>query len=191
MGNIAFSLSTPENQAEEMGIVARSFGETSVTPLLERIAIQQQYKYTFWSLKLDGHVVGYISIYRLMPEFLDDLLTGKCTEHEMTPEQMLPFPRQEPFAIYVDVMAVDPNLLPHQRRLYAGIMATHFIQALSELQQNGYLIEELYTVTSTHEGENLARRLGFQLLKEKSLITTRIPYMLDKQGIEALKHFIS
>ena len=87
-------------------------------------------------------------------------------------------------------MAVDPRLQHHLRNLYAGIMVSRFANKLLDLRDNGYLIQTLYTVTATPEGDNLVKKAGFHLMKEKSKASGRIAYKfdLDENGIEALKN---
>ncbi len=57
------------------------------------------------------------------------------------------------------------------------------------IRANDYLIETVYTVTSTKEGDNLVRKAGFRLLEGKSIAPGRIAYEfpLNEQGIERLQ----
>ena len=186
---IMFSKSTPADQEEEIQIGTRCFGAEFITPLLERLAFQQKGEFTFWSLKVDEHVVGYISMFRFSPDFLDNLLTGRKIEREITVKEVIPFSRLEPFDIYVDVMAVDPRLPPHLRRLYAGIIVSRFAAILLDLRANSYLIQTIYTVSATKEGDNLVSKAGFHLMKGKSIAPGRLAYdfPLNEQGIERLQ----
>jgi len=186
---IVFSKSTPGDQVEEMDIGIRCFGSEFITPLPERIAFQQKSEFTFWSLKVSGRVVGYVSMFRFPPEFLDDILTGRHIERDITVKEVIPFTRLEPFNVYIDVMAIDPRLPHHLQHLYAGIIVSRFANVILDLRANGYLIDTLYTVTATPEGDNLVRKLGFHLMQGKSHAPGRIAYMfrLDEKGIEQLK----
>jgi len=186
---IVFSRSTPGDQVEERDIGIRCFGSEFITPLAERIAFQQKSEYTFWSLKVEGRVVGYVSLFRFPPRFLDDILTGRHIERDITVNEVLPFTRLEPFNVYIDVMAVDPQLPHHLRHLYAGIIVSRLADVILDLRANGYLIETLYTVTATQEGDNLVRKLGFHLMPGKSLAPGRVAYefKLDSEGLERLK----
>ncbi len=186
---IVFSKSTPADQEEEIRIGIRCFGKEFITPLLERIGFQQKSEFTFWSLKVDEHVVGYVSMFRFPPAFLDDLLTGRRIEREITVKEVLPFSRLEPFDIYIDVMAVDPTLPMHLRRLYAGIIVSRLATMILDLRANGYLIQTVYTVSATKEGDALVRKSGFRLMKGKSIAPGRLAYdfPLDEQGIKRLQ----
>ena len=186
---IVFSRSTPADQEEEMRIGIKCFGSEFITPLAERIGFQQKSEFTFWSLKVDGRVVGYVTLFRFPPDFLDDLLTGRRIEREITMKEVLSFTRLEPFDIYVDVMAVDPSLPTHEQRLYAGIIASRLANKILDLRSNGYLIQTVYTVTATKEGDNLVRKAGFHVIEGKSIAPGRIAYIfpLDEQGIKHLQ----
>lgn len=188
--HFVFSKSTPGDQVEEMDIGIRCFGAEYITPLPERIAFQQKNEYTFWSLKVDGKVVGYVSLFRFPPEFLDDILTGKHIERDITTKEVLPFERLQPFSIYIDVMAVDPRLPAHLRKLYGGIIAARLANTILNLIDSGFQIQKVYTVTATPEGDNLVNEAGFQIMEGKSQAPSRIAYEFDvstKEGIEQLK----
>ncbi len=188
---IVFSRSTPGDQVEEMDIGIRCFGSEFITPLAQRIAFQQKSEFTFWSLKVSGKVVGYVSMFRFPPQFLDDLLTGRKIERDITVKEVLPFVRLESFSVYIDVIAVDPLLSPGLRSFYAGMIIQRVTNAILNLLANGYQMETLYTVSSTKEGDNLVRKLGFQVMKGKSIAPGRIAYQfpLQQEGRERLKHF--
>ena len=188
---INFSRSTPADQVEEMNIGIRCFGSDFITPLPERIAFQQKSDYTFHSLKVDGRVAGYVSMFRFPDNFLDDLLTGRAIERDITVKEVLPFARLEPFSVYIDVMAVDPHLPIHMRRFYAGVMVSRFIDLLLNLLANGYQISHLYTVTATVEGDQLVEKLGFQLMEGKSIAPgrTAYQYILDQDGMYHLQMY--
>ena len=137
-------------------------------------------------------VVGYVSLLRFAPAFLDDLLTGRQIEREITVQQILPFERLQPFDVYIDVMAVDPTLPPHHRRFYAGLIAVRLAKKLLELRSNGYLIERLCTVTTRPEGDRMVKRIGFHPIVGKSMVPGRLPYEfpLNEVGIEKIQEFI-
>jgi hypothetical protein len=183
---VVFSHSTPADQVEEHNIGIRCFGRDFSTPLSERIAFQQKSEFSFHSLKVDGQVVGYVSLFRLPDSVLDDLLTGKRIEREITAKEILPFKRLEPFSVYIDVIAVDPKLSRHLRHLYGGIMILRFVDVLLRLLAKDYQINRVYAVVTTRESEKLVRKLGFQRMEGKSLVSRRIPYEypLDTQALQ-------
>jgi MerR HTH family regulatory protein len=187
--DFVFSASSPADQVEEMNLAYEYFERGAVFSLAERIAFQQKCRFTFHSLKVRSVVVGYISMFRLPERFLDDLLTGRKIEREITVENVLPFVRLEPFSVYIDVIAVNAHLPRHLHRLYAGIMIYRFIDLLYHLLLNDYQITELYTLPGTKDGEKVLKKLGFQYMEGKSLIATRPAYVypFNAEGIERLK----
>ncbi|HJT58194.1 MAG TPA: hypothetical protein VJ761_16945 [Ktedonobacteraceae bacterium] len=184
-----FSRSTPADQVEEMSIDIRYSGRNFVTSLAERIAFQQKCSFTFHSLKVGGKVVGYISMFRLPDSFLEDMLTGRKIEQEISLREVLPFVRLEPFAIFLDKIAVDLTLPLHLRRFYAGIIIFHFIGVLLNLLTNDYQITQLYAVATTQEANTLLKKLGFQYLAGKSVVPGRsaYEYRLDSDGLSHLQ----
>jgi hypothetical protein len=188
---ITFSRSSPADQLEEMQIGIRCFGRDFITPLAERIAFQQKSEFTFHSLKVDSTVVGYMSMFRFNEPFLEDLLTGRSIEREITVNKVLPFVRLEPFSLYIDVIAVDPDLPLRQRNLYAGLLVLRFIDLLINLLANDYQVTHIYTVTTTTEGDNLVKKLGFCEMTGKSIAPGRIAYKyaLNSAGLEALQKY--
>lgn len=186
---IEFSRSTPGDQVEEMDIGIRCFGREYITPLPERIGFQQKNEHTFWSLKVSGRVVGYVSMFRFPPQFLDDILTGRRIEKEITVKEVMKFSQVKPFDIYIDVMAMDPNLEPARRKYYAGIIISRFVDAILNLLGNKFKIRKIYTVTATQEGDHMVQHLGFKLMPGKSEVPGRTAYIydLEEDGIERLK----
>ncbi len=188
--DFVFSRSTPADQVEEMNIGIRCFGYQFITPLAERIAFQQKCDFTFHSLKVRGKIVGYVSMFRFPEDFLDALLIGRRIEAEITVKEVLPFVRLTPFSIYIDVIAVDPTLPPHLRRLYAGILVFHFLDVVHNLLANNYQIARIYTVIANNkDGERLARKIGFQQIEGKSIVPGRTAYgyTLEQEGLQRLQ----
>jgi predicted DNA-binding transcriptional regulator AlpA len=184
-----FSKSTPADQVEEMEIAEKYFGRDSIWSLSERIALQQKSEFTFYSLKVDNRVVGYAAMHNLSPEILDDILTGKRAIEELKAKDVLVFERVKPFDIYHSVIAIDPSLPNHLKHFYAGIMIRHRADMILRLIATNYMIENIYTVTVTREGDRLVQGLGFQKMEGKSLVKGRIAYRyhVDEKAIEHLE----
>ncbi|GCF07288.1 helix-turn-helix transcriptional regulator [Dictyobacter arantiisoli] len=188
---IVFSCSSPEDQKEEMEIGIRAFGKDFITPLAERISFQKKCEFTFHSLKAHGKVVGYFSLFRLTDTFLDQLLHGEQIERSISIDDMLSFTRLEPFHIYIDVLVTDPLLSHHLRNLYAGLLVSHLFSLLRSLQNNGYLIDKVYTITSTKEADKLAAHAGFHKVQTSSLTPNRVVWELPlcEQHLQTLSSF--
>lgn len=188
-----FSRSSPGDQLEELEIGVLCFGGEYITPLPERIAFQQASEFTFWSLKVNGRVAVYGSMFRFPPDFLDDILTGRQIERAITVKQVLKFSRTEPFDVYIDVLASDPRLPEPQRKLYAGLFIAHFANKILDLLANGYKIRTLYTVTATPDGDRIVKKAGFQLMEDKSQQKGRVSYQLklDEKGMAKMAELAS
>jgi hypothetical protein len=176
--NISFGPSTIADQMEEIELGIRAFGRDFITPLPERIAFQQKSEFTFHSLKAHGHVVGYFSIFHLPPLFLEQLLVGTKIERDITLNEVVPFTRLKSFSIYIDVLVVDSLLPQHQQSLYAGLLISHMLHLFVFLRKNGYLIEKVYTITTSKETDALTKRVGFCRLSHKSLSPGRVAWEL-------------
>ena len=183
---IVFSKSSPADQVEELEIAARAFGSDLIIPLPERIALQQKNEFTFMSLKAYDHVVGFTAIHRLTPSFLDDILTGRKIDRDINAKETLPFTRLEPIDIYLSAITVDIALPNHLRHFYAGTIISKSIDTLLSLRAREYQINNIYAVSTTKEGDKLAKKMGFQELKDKSLVKgrTAYKYTLDEEGIK-------
>ncbi len=173
-----FSKSTTADQVEEMEIAAKFFGRDSIIPLAERVAIQQKNEFTYYSLKVNDHVVGYTAMHRLPPKLLDDILTGKEAIEDLKAKDVKKFERAVPFDILHSIIAVDPSLPEHLRHLYAGILIRYRADMILKLITTNYLIEHIYAVTATREGDKLVQKLGFQKMEGKSLIRGRTAYQI-------------
>jgi hypothetical protein len=185
---LVFSRSSPADQVEEMEIGIRFYGHEFIVPLAERIAMQQKSEFTFWSLKRQGHVVGHISLFRLTAEMLDDLLTGRKIEREITVKDVLPFVRLEPYSLYTDMLAVDPTLPPDLQQYYTDIIMSRTIDVIFDLRAHDYLIEAWYATVNTAEREALAQKNGFRLMQGKSIAPARKAYecVLNEENLKHL-----
>ncbi|GCF07271.1 hypothetical protein [Dictyobacter arantiisoli] len=177
--DISFGRSSKSDQEEEMEIGIRFFSSTYITPLTERIRLQEKNSYSFHSLKIHQRVVGYFSLFCFTPEFQDSLLCGTCIERDISLEHVLAFSQQKPFDVYVDVIVVDPELPAHLRNFYAGLLILYYTDLILHLSDNGYCIEHIYTVTTTPEGARLSQKLGMQPMLNKSHIPDRLPWVCN------------
>ncbi len=186
---INFSKSSPADLVEEIEIGAKCFGRDFISPLTERLSLQQKNEFTFYSLKVDNHVVGYTAMHRFLPEILENILTGRMATGEVIAKDVLPFERTKPFNVFTGVIVVDPSLPNHLRHLYAGIMIRYRADMILRLITGGYEIENLYTITTTKEGDRLAQKLGYKKMEGKSLVKGKTAYQhaIDEKAIEHLE----
>ena len=104
-------------------------------------------------------------------------------------KDVMPFEKAQPFDVYHSIIVVDPSLPNHLKHIYAGILIRHRADMILRLIATNYLIENIYTVTITREGDRLAQGLGFQRIEGKSLVRGRIAYKytIDERAIEHLE----
>lgn len=186
---LVFSPSSPADLVEELNIAKKYQQYGSSFSLAERIALQQKCRFCYYSLKLRGVVMGYGSMFSLSGQVLEDLLTGRKIEADITPKMVLPFVRRKPFEIYLDALAIDPHLPQHQAHYYAGVLIYRFIDLLFRWLSNDYQITGLYVVAHSGQDEGVLERLGFQFMQDTSLVSTRKPYryLIDAPGREQLQ----
>ncbi len=186
---IIFSKSSPADLIEEIEIGAKCFGRDFISPMTERLALQQKNEFTFYSLKVDNRVVGYTAMHRFLPEVLEDILTGRIATGEVKAKDVLKFERGKPFNVFTGVIVVDSSLPNHLRHLYAGVMIRHRADMILRLITAGYEIENLYTIATTKEGDRLAQKLGYQKMEGKSLVKgkTAYQYAIDEKAMEHLE----
>lgn len=187
---LTFSPSSPADMVEELKIASKYQQSGLPFSLAERIALQQKCRFCYYSLKVGEVVVGYSSVFSLSDEVLDDLLTGRKIEVDITQDRVLPFVRREPFNAYLDAIAIDPGLPKYQGRYYAGVLIYRFIDLLFRWLANDYQVKGLHIVAHSEQDERLLEKLGFQYMQGKSLVPTRRPYqyLMDAPGIERLRH---
>ena len=187
---LTFSPSSPADLLEAQKIARKYQHHGSTFSLTEQIALQQKCRFCYYSLKVGGVVLGYSSIFSLSREVVDDLLTGRKIEADITQHLVLPFVRREPLDVYLDAIAIDPDLPGHQFRYYAGVLIYRFIDLLVRRLANNFQIVGLYVVAHSARDERLLKKLGFQYMQGKSLVPTRKPYryLLDASGIERLQN---
>lgn len=175
---VVFSRSSPADQVEEIEIGRRFYGHDFITPLAERMQFQQKAEFSFHSLKVNGHVVGYVTLFRFLPAFLEDLLSGRKIERDIGVKDVQPFTRLEPFSIYIDAFVVDPNLPAHEQDYYKSLLTVHTLDLILTLLANNYQITHLYTVSSNRQSDEQLHKLGFRPLPGKSLVPARTAYEL-------------
>lgn len=184
-----FSPSSPADLAAQIKIAQKCFGYGFTFPLAQSIAFQQKCKFAYYSLKVRGEVVGYIALFPLPERLLENLLTGYTLKQEITVADILTFERLEPMQIYLDDIAVDPDLPAHIRHLYAGLLLYYSIDMIFLLYTQNYQITDFYALAYTPEGEELLKKLNFQIMPGKSLIANRPAYIYhcDTQTVEILQ----
>jgi hypothetical protein len=179
---------TPDDLKASWEIYTHFFGDEGVGKQEDCLALLRC-RYSCWSLKEDKQVVGGFSLFHLSPSFLNDILTNCRTDDEITVDDVLPFEGNSPFSLYIAMAAIDPRLPAHLNKFYAGRLSASFAAVILTLRDMGYLIDAIYGLAVTADGERVAGKLGFAPLIGVPCApqTLSCRYLLDERGIQRLQ----
>lgn len=147
---------------------------------------QQRFRYNPEAMHVlkdseSGTVLGGITMSRIRENVLDKLIKLEIDETQIIPEDYLPFEegQKEPINIYVVGIIVKPGPACH----YVGEqLLKDGLHYLSSLLERGITIGKIYTVATTEDGDQIARKLGFMRLPGEwkgAHEDFRHPYVLD------------
>jgi hypothetical protein len=165
-GGLTFSQSSPGDLRDVRNLALEAAGTAHTTiSLSERIEIGRLDPNTFWSLKARGRVVGYFCLMHLPPLLLTALLQGDRSFSSLSAADVLPFPTDESFDLYVGELACDGDLLPQEYASTQEVLLSGFAGVLLDLLSQGYRLGSLYTVSPSHQALALAEKIGFRVLE--------------------------
>lgn len=125
-------------------------------------------------------VLGGMTISPLKQNVLRKLINLEIDETEIKPEDYRPYRTDKPQDCYVVAIIARPGMM---EKYYAAWLLRAGVDYLIELLERGIIIEHIYTVATTEEGEQLAESLGFTGLPAEKLDLEheefRRPYVLD------------
>jgi hypothetical protein len=103
-------------------------------------------------------VLGGVTMSPLRAGLIERLVSLEVDESELTANDYLPFTNEHSLECYViGIVARQDVMSPY----YASLLLRHASDFLVELAEQGVTVTMLFTVATTHEGEQLARKLGF------------------------------
>lgn len=108
-------------------------------------------------------VTGYISMSPLKQSILEKLINLEIDETSIQPEDCMPYVPNDPLDCYIISIAARPGPALAQK-IYAGRLIYAMKSFLLETLERGIIIQHIYTVATTRDGDKLAQRLEFQLL---------------------------
>jgi hypothetical protein len=190
-GALVFSQSSPGDQREARDIALRTSGngsEHTISSLSTRIELQKRNPDTFWSLKVRHKVAGYFSLLRLPPGAMNALLGGTRSNSSIAVAESLPFSRDEDFDLYVEELALDPDIPQHERTSSEEALISGFAGVLLGLLAQGYRLRAVYTVAGNQEALSLAQQIGFRTPEEQPARGSRTTciFLLDEGGRQRL-----
>jgi hypothetical protein len=123
-----------------------------------------QCPYSCWSLKQEERIIGSFSIFRMCDTLLQDVLACHMQEQDITSADLLPLEQGTPMKLYLAAGAVDDLLPANLRSYYAGRLIAGFTSVLLSLREQGYVVEEIYSIAVSEEGKRAGAKLGFEPL---------------------------
>lgn len=155
----------------------------TVEELQERQPYNPEITHVLKDTKTDT-VLGYISMSPMKQETLERLVKLEIDETSIKPSDYLPYIPNISQDCYIISMAARPSL---GSEFYAGKMLYACKDYLLELLERGVIIQHLYTVATTKNGEKIAQHLDFTpLATEKEwkskYDTFRRPYVLNLEA---------
>ena len=139
-----------------------AFGINNTPPLEERLEEWRQLPETYYVVKLDNIVVGYISLLWITDEALADLMTQRKHQTSLTVDVMNHFVTGQPIDHLFISLAVLPGLTNEQQHRYGFILLRDTEQILEDFAKRGMIVKKLYAVSRTTSGIKLARDLGMK-----------------------------
>jgi len=133
----------------------------SVDTILNRLAYSPENIHVLKDKKTDK-VVGSLTMSVLSDEVLEKLINLEIDETQVKIEDYKPYkPGQND--VYIVSIVANPCI---EEKFYASRLLTSIIDYLQELLEKGIAIRKLYTVAATKEGEKLAKKMCFTLIRE-------------------------
>lgn len=139
------------------------FGVTGTPSYETMLSWQQKNPYTYYVVKQEGIVTGYIgllhlnseTVHHIMSETLPGIPTPPATE-------VLPFTPDTPIDGLFLGIAVRQDLPPKQARLHGRHLIAGGIEILEDLARKGSPVKKLYATSRSSDGIKLSRKLGFK-----------------------------
>jgi hypothetical protein len=135
-------------------------------------------------------VLGGVTMSPLRAGVIERLVALEVDESDLTPNDYVPFTTDRPLECYVvGIVARQDVMAPY----YASLVLRHASDFLSDLAEQGVTMTRLYTVATTHEGEHLARKLGFTELVRGAgpLGDSRVSLSLDLEQQKPVSELVA
>jgi predicted DNA-binding transcriptional regulator AlpA len=132
-------------------------------------------------------VLGGFTISPLKEEVLEKLLRLEIDETQIKPDDYVPYSDIHPQDCYIVGIIVRPDIA---QQYYAGKLIYSCKNYLIELLERGIIIQHIYTVATTEEGDRIANSLRFTPLAtadewKGKYEDFRRPYVLDLEDRES------
>jgi hypothetical protein len=166
-----------------------AYGIGNTPPLEERLAEWKQFPETYYVVKQENIVVGYISLFWFTDEALADLMTLRQQQTSLTVDVMRPFVPGQPIDHLFVSLAVRPGLTNEQQRKHGFRLLRDAIQVLENLARRGMPVKKLYATSRTTDGIKLARDMGMKETKYPNNPTLRFELDLEHAETPIAKEY--
>jgi hypothetical protein len=157
--------STEEDIRGIYDLCVAAYGISNTPSLEERLEEWRQFSETYYIIKQEGIIVGYISLFWFTEEALADLMTPRQRQTSLTVDVMRPFVPGQPIDHLFLSLAVRPGLTSEQQRKYGFKLLRDTIQVLEDFAQRGMPVKKLYATSRISDGIKLARDMGMKETK--------------------------
>lgn len=156
-----FVKATIDDMPQAVALADAVFGGVNTIPLERRIEWLQKNPAIDYLLKQEDQIVGYFSLVPLRPETIEDLLHKRRLAKDLTAEDILPYTSGKAVDLYGMAIGVRPGVSLEQKRRWGEILLLGARRAIVDLGQQGVVIRSLKAHSSTPDGINLMRHIGF------------------------------
>ncbi len=168
-----FVKATVEDMPQAVALAGAVFGGVNTISLETRLAWLQKNPDSEYLLKQEDQIVGYFSLVPLRPETIDNLLHRRRLARDLSAEDILSYIPGVPVDLYAMAIGVRPGVSLSQKRTWGEKLLLGARRIIVELGQRGIVIRTVKAHSSTPDGINLMRHIGF------TEVVSSIPGMHD------------
>jgi hypothetical protein len=159
----SFTRATDEDIKGIYDLCVSLYGVTETASHETLLSWQRKNPRTYYVVKQEGIVTGYIGFLYLNEEVTRHILSETVPGVPMPPStEVLPFTQGETIHGLWVGLAVRPGLPSTQARYTGRHLLTGGIEVLENLAREGMPVKKLYATARTGDGVRLSRKLGFQ-----------------------------
>lgn len=164
-----FRPATPDDFPGMFNVVASLWGADKATPIRKREAWYLKNPRMDYVLTVQDFVIGYISINLLVPEALEQLMSGAKRGLNLIPNDFLPFESGGRYECFIGINVRQD--VPHQGRgeqqgyhgeHYSAHLIRGFQRVLKLFVSEDILIRKLLAISDQEQGIAIANELGFE-----------------------------
>ena len=170
-----FTIATEEDIPGIYDVLISLWGPANATTNETRLSWHKINPEIDYIVKQEGIIVGFVNLKPLRTETIEKYIAGTIQVKDIKADDILPFTPGVPLDCEagIAVRAGVHNPKKYAMRLIAGI-----IKVVKSLAGRGVIIRKIYTRSSTPDGIQLARGLGFEDITQEPTSNTRL-FVLD------------